>query len=378
MSTATTSNACTATASMDTVAIRAPTTEADTLRLLPPEEAVGQAAWSYEEAFARNLGLINPKEQQRLRRSHVAIVGMGGVGGIHLTTLARLGIGQFTIADPDTFETVNFNRQFGATLDNIGRSKAEVMAEQARSINPELELRVFNEAISAENVADFLSGVDVLVDGIDFFNIEARRLVFREAQARGIWAVTAGPIGFSTAWLVFDPHGMSFDRYFDLHDGMDRLDQLIAFAVGLTPRATHVGYLDVSQVNPDAATGPSAALACRLAAGVAGAEVIKVLLGRNPEIDISEIAVAATEVFKALFAPGLVWTRLAAAARHGSRALKILLARGGIRPAPCYFQFDAYRQVLRKGRLRWGNRHPWQRLKRYVLHRRILKLVDKT
>jgi molybdopterin/thiamine biosynthesis adenylyltransferase len=254
---------------------------------------------------------------------------MGGVGGIHLTTLARLGIGRFTIADPDTFETVNFNRQSGATVDNIGRGKAEVMAEQARSINPEVQLRVYDEAITQQNVGDFLSGVDVLVDGIDFFGIEARRLVFREARARGMWAVTAGPIGFSTAWLVFDPDGMSFDDYFDLHDGMDRLDQLIAFAVGLTPRATHLRNLDLTQVNPQDATGPSAAPACNLASGVAAIETVKILLRRGP-----------------------------------------------IRPAPYYFQFDAYRHVFRRGRLRLGNRHPCQRAKRWWLRRRFRAYVE--
>jgi len=315
--------------------------------------------WCYNKAFARHRGLITEQEQQKLRNTRVAIVGMGGVGGIHLVTLARLGVGRFTIADPDTFETVNFNRQYGATRHNIGRKKAEAMAEAARSINPELQLRVFNEAITPENVGDFLSGGDVLVDGIDFFGIEARRLVFREAKERGICAVTAGPIGFSTAWLVFDPDGMSFDDYFDLHDEMEELDQLIAFAVGLTPRATHIRYMDLSQVNPRAATGPSAGLACQLASGVAAAETLKILRS--------------------------LWAKSAqddnddgndgAPAEPPETGLDL----EPMRPAPWYFQFDAYRHVLRKGRLRWGNRPPWQRLKRYVLGlriRRILKSLE--
>ena len=103
------------------------------------------AAFSYQEAFARHLGLFNPEEQDRLRSSRVAIAGMGGVGGIHLITLARLGIGAFHIADPDDFELVNFNRQYGATLRSLGQGKAEVMAEEARAVNPELQLRVFSE-----------------------------------------------------------------------------------------------------------------------------------------------------------------------------------------------------------------------------------------
>src|SRR5262249_45278841 len=154
-----------------------------------------------------------------LRESRIAIAGLGGVGGVHLATLARLGIGSFHIADPDRFEPVNFNRQHGATVNVLGRRKATVMEREARAINPDLDLHVFPEAVTPSNVAAFLDGADVLVDGIDFFALESRRLLFREARRRGIWAVTAGPLGFSTAWLVFDPKGMSFDDYFDLHDG---------------------------------------------------------------------------------------------------------------------------------------------------------------
>src|SRR5207253_98298 len=101
----------------------------------------------------------------------------------------------------------------------------------AEAINPEVRLRVFSESVTSANVADFLEGVDVVVDGIDFFAIEARRLVFREARRRGQWAITAGPLGFSAAWMSFAPDGMSFDEYFDLNDRMDRWGQLIAFAV---------------------------------------------------------------------------------------------------------------------------------------------------
>ena len=76
--------------------------------------------WAYEEAFSRHRGLISKTEQERLRNSRVAVVGMGGVGGVDLVTLARLGIGQFTIADPDTFEVSNTNRQYGAANSTLG------------------------------------------------------------------------------------------------------------------------------------------------------------------------------------------------------------------------------------------------------------------
>ena len=283
--------------------------------------------WSYPAAFARHRGLISPDEQERLRRSTVAIVGMGGVGGIHLATLARLGIGGFHIADPDAFEVANFNRQYGANLRNLGRNKAEAMADEALAINPEIRIRTFAEAITPANVGAFLDGVDLFIDGIDFFALDARRLLFREARRRGIYAITAGPIGFSTAWIVFAPDGMSFDDYFDLRDGMERIDQLVAFIVGLTPKATHLPYFDLSQVDVRSGRGPSAALACHLCSGVAAAETVKVLLARSP-----------------------------------------------IRPAPHFSQFDAYRGILRTGQLRWGNRSPFQRLKRRLLRKRLEQL----
>src|SRR6516225_411029 len=92
------------------------------------------ASYCYEEAFARHLGLFSPEEQNRLRGSRVAIAGLGGVGGIHLITLARLGIGAFNIADPDRFELANFNRQYGANLRSLGQRKVQVMAREARAI----------------------------------------------------------------------------------------------------------------------------------------------------------------------------------------------------------------------------------------------------
>ena len=72
--------------------------------------------FSYHAAFARNLGWVTRAEQDSLRGKRVAIAGMGGVGGVHLLTLARLGIGAFHIADFDTFDIANFNRQAGLLL----------------------------------------------------------------------------------------------------------------------------------------------------------------------------------------------------------------------------------------------------------------------
>src|SRR5438552_15030806 len=98
----------------------------------------GDDAFRFNAAFDRNIGWLTDWEQQALRHKRVAIAGMGGVGGFHLLTLARLGIGAFNIADLDRFEAVNFNRQIGATMDSLGRHMAEVLEGMELAIKPEL------------------------------------------------------------------------------------------------------------------------------------------------------------------------------------------------------------------------------------------------
>lgn len=284
------------------------------------------SSWSYAEAFVRNKGLINPEEQELLRRSRVAIVGLGGVGGIDLITLVRLGIGAFTIADPDVFDVGNTNRQYGASASTVGRSKAEVMANIARDINPQVDLRVFTEPIGPHNAQDFLAGAAVFVDGIDFFEIEVRRLLFRMAAAQNIYGITAGPIGFSAIWISFAPTGMSFDQYFGFSDTMGQAEKIASMAIGVAPRATQRTYMDMRAVSLSERAGPSSSLACHLAAGAMACEV-----------------------------------------------LKILLKRGTVRSAPYYQQFDAYLGRFVAGRLWGGGNNFLQRLKR----RRLMQFFQR-
>ena len=86
-------------------------------------------SFDYHEAFSRNLGWVTETEQEILRNKRIAIAGMGGVGGSHLLTLTRLGIGEFSLADFDQFELANFNRQAGASTAHVGRNKLEVMVQ---------------------------------------------------------------------------------------------------------------------------------------------------------------------------------------------------------------------------------------------------------
>jgi len=238
--------------------------------------------FDYDVAFTRNIGWVTEAEQHALRGKHVAIAGLGGVGGSHALTLARLGIGRFTIADFDRFSLANFNRQVGATVGSVDRLKTEVIAEQMLAINPQLELRRFDAGVSSDNVDSFLDGVDCYVDGLDFFVFDARETMFAACARRGIPAVTAAPIGMGAAVLNFLPGKMTFEQYFRVAGRNDE-EKAARFLVGLTPAMLHRSYLvDRSRVDLAAKRGPSTVMACQICAGVAGTEVLKILLGRGP------------------------------------------------------------------------------------------------
>lgn len=239
-------------------------------------------SFDYREAFNRTVGWVTPGELDKLRQSRVAVGGLGGVGGSHVLTLARLGIGAFHIADFDTFALANMNRQAGAFVSTIDQPKSAVLERLARDINPEADIRVFAEGVTDDNLEAFLDGVDVYVDGLDLFAVKARRAVFAACERRRIPAVTAAPLGMGASLLCFTPTSMGFEDYFQL-EGQDELEQVIRFLIGVAPAMLHRGYLvHPAAVDFLAKKGPSTPMGCEMAAALAGSATLKLLLGRGP------------------------------------------------------------------------------------------------
>lgn len=289
----------------------------------------GRLEFDYAEAFSRNIGLLSDVEQTRLRQTRIAIAGLGGVGGVYALTLARLGIGRFSLTDFDRFELANMNRQAGASVETLGRPKTEVMAEVISSINPTAEVRVFPEGLDEKNAGAFLEGALAALDGIDFFAIDARRLLFRKARELGAYAVTSAPAGFGATLHVFSPTGMSFDEYFDMRAGMSQAEQLLHLVLGLTPKRAHASYFPASAVDLAARRVPSVAPGCFICAGIVATEVANLVIGRRPP-----------------------------------------------KVAPYFFQFDPLVQTYKTGRLRGGNRNPVQRIKKWWILRTNPKLRE--
>ena len=112
--------------------------------------------------------LIGDDGVDQLRRSHVLVVGLGGVGGYAAEQLARAGIGRMTIVDGDVVNITNRNRQLLALCSTQGRPKAEVMAERIRDINPDIELEVINQYMKDDAIIELVSRpYDYVVDAID-------------------------------------------------------------------------------------------------------------------------------------------------------------------------------------------------------------------
>lgn len=285
--------------------------------------------FNYHTAFDRNIGWVTTAELDVLRDKRVAIAGLGGVGGSHTLTLTRLGIGAFNLADLDTFELANFNRQAGASVTSLGQAKTDTLAALARGINPELDIRLFPTGINDENMDAFLEDADVYVDGLDFFALQARRAVFAACAQRGIPAITAAPLGMGAAMLVFMPGGISFEDYFQL-EGQPEEEQLLRLLLGLSPTMQQTRYLaDPSAVDFINRRTPSTTMGCELCAGMAATQV-----------------------------------------------LKILLHRGEVIRAPRGLHFDAYRNQLARTWRPGGNRHPLQRLALHIGRRQLRKMFQ--
>ncbi|MCW8885801.1 MAG: ThiF family adenylyltransferase [Motiliproteus sp.] len=237
--------------------------------------------FNYNDAFSRNIGWVTDSEQECLKNARVAIAGAGGVGSVHALTLARLGIGNFNLADFDEFDVHNFNRQAGAFMSTVGRPKVQVMGAMVRDINPEADIKLFEEGVTAENLENFLAGVDIYVDSLDFFALEARKMLFAECEKQGIPIVTVAPLGMGAAMLVFMEGSMGFQEYFGF-EGQSEEDQLISFLVGLSPSLPQRSYLvDPTRVDFHAQKGPSTGMAVQLCSGLAGTTVLKILLNRG-------------------------------------------------------------------------------------------------
>ncbi|MCD8390850.1 MAG: tRNA threonylcarbamoyladenosine dehydratase, partial [Firmicutes bacterium] len=156
-----------------------------------------------DERFSRTALLIGADGLEKLKNSHIAVFGIGGVGGYAVEALARCGIGKFTLVDKDIIDITNINRQIIATSKTVGRPKTEVMRERIADINPDAEVNARQCFFLPENADEFdFSEYTYVIDAVD--NVTAKIEIIMRAKAAGTPVISAMGAGNKIEASMFE------------------------------------------------------------------------------------------------------------------------------------------------------------------------------
>ena len=138
-----------------------------------------------DDQFLRTQMLLGDAAMERLKHSHVAVFGLGGVGSYAVEALVRSGVGELTLIDDDTVGTTNLNRQLEALHSTLGQSKTDTLAARCRDINPDVHLHLICARYDAAHREDFFTAhYDYIIDAID--TVSSKLDLIETAQSRGI------------------------------------------------------------------------------------------------------------------------------------------------------------------------------------------------
>ncbi len=158
-----------------------------------------------EAFYSRQIVLpeLGRHGQNKLRRSKVAIMGLGGLGSASALYLALAGIGYLRLVDQDTVELHNLHRQILYDLGDLRYPKVEVAARRIKRVNPSVQVESISENLREGNVEDLIKGVDCVVDGLD--NMETRYLLNRVCVKHRVPYIFGAAIGIEGNLSVFAP-----------------------------------------------------------------------------------------------------------------------------------------------------------------------------
>lgn len=159
----------------------------------------------YSEIFQRNIGVFTQEEQEQLRRAHVLVAGVGGVGSPTALALARMGVGTLTLMDHDTYELSNLNRQLPSTLSTVGKFKVDVLADHLEEIHPFTRVNRVCKALNRGNADEVVSAADLVICAIDGYSSITLGQALKRQRKLGI---TAGVVKEKIFLGTFPPDGI--------------------------------------------------------------------------------------------------------------------------------------------------------------------------
>lgn len=256
----------------------------------------------------RNMGFWSEDTQRAILDTEVAIAGNGGTGNLVGMELARIGIQRFRIADPEVFDDVNSNRVMGARYDTIGCNKAEVLRDDILKINPEAEITVYSDGINIENIEEFLSSTDIVLNGLEVTRPELAVMLARQARKRKIKGtlsqvpmVDVEYIGHAGQGTVFDPSSsMTFEKFMGIKGGENvPLDEIVgqlidpSYYLAYVPPYGDLATLDAIRRGSPL---PSNMIGAGVAAQIGLSEVLKLVRKKSGERGV-----------KPTYAPAVRW-----------------------------------------------------------------------
>lgn len=167
----------------------------------------------FERTQRNHFWLGGTEGQNRLKNLRVGIAGLGGMGSNLAEIMVRLGVGHIKIADPDTIDFSNINRQVIANRNTVGMKKAEASSRELRTIADDFELVVYDDGITEKNAEDFVKDLDIIIDEIDVFPLQAHVWLHQAARKRNLPLYSGFIIGMGTHVYKFQGSGYTFEDF---------------------------------------------------------------------------------------------------------------------------------------------------------------------
>lgn len=168
----------------------------------------------YWEMLTRQMPLVSEAEQEKFKNAKITVIGCGGIGGMTIEMLARMGVGKLVVVDEDAFDLSNLNRQTLSSYENIGQSKSEAAAKRVRQINPHVDVAAYDEHVNEKNVDKLIEDSRIVIDALD--NVLTRVIVSRKAMEYKIPFIHGAVHGTLGQITTFLPNTTSYEEMFNL------------------------------------------------------------------------------------------------------------------------------------------------------------------
>jgi adenylyltransferase/sulfurtransferase len=179
--------------------------------------------------------------QQKLLQSHVAIMGLGGLGSPAAMYLTAAGVGELTLVDFDVVETTNLQRQILHREENVGQAKTESARKNLLQLNPDIKLNLINHKLDETELHQLAARADVILDGTD--NFASRFAINRACVAHGTPLISGAAIRFDGQIGVFDLRKNDSPCYRCLYDEQGNNDETCSMNGVIAPLVGVIGSL---------------------------------------------------------------------------------------------------------------------------------------